>query len=110
MAIFYSKLTRGFYKSEIHKEMPEDVIEITEEQYKKLLEEQSKGKIIEPDSKGKPIVKNIQNQGKKRRALLSDLVTLLISKGIITEKDLPKDLNWRMNVVENITKSENRRK
>lgn len=57
--IYYSKSTLGFYNNIIHKTMPDDVIEITEEEYKVLFDGQANGKIISPDETGRPILKDI---------------------------------------------------
>lgn len=54
--MFYSALTNGFYDSQIHgQNMPEDAIEISDELYKKVLEEELQGKKIIPDENGSPI-------------------------------------------------------
>ena len=54
--IFYSPSTRGFYPLEVFEldKMPDDVVEITQEEYKNLLEGQSLGKEIKPDDTGRP--------------------------------------------------------
>ena len=55
--MFYSKSTGGFYTREIHGEnIPEDVVEITDEQHAALLEGQSQGQIISADEEGNPIL------------------------------------------------------
>lgn len=59
MAIYFSKITNAFYDSDIHKTMPEDVVQIEREEHKRLLNEQSNGKIITSNSKGKPIATDI---------------------------------------------------
>ena len=46
MTKFYSRTTKGFYESSIHKVMPEDAYEISDEVYHSLLQEQVSGKII----------------------------------------------------------------
>lgn len=54
--MFYSASTNGFYDTEIHGDkMPEDVIEITKDEHKALLDGQSKGKVISA-KKRKPIL------------------------------------------------------
>jgi hypothetical protein len=53
--MFYSKSTNGFYSLEIHGEsMPEDVLEITEEQYVALFDGQANGKKIVAGDDGLP--------------------------------------------------------
>lgn len=52
--MFYSKSTSGFYDMEIHGEaIPDDVVEITEEEWRDLLQAQTEGKSITYDSKKK---------------------------------------------------------
>jgi len=55
--MFYSKLTNGFYDTEIHGEkIPDDGFEITSEEYDSLLKGQSMGGQIKADSNGKPFI------------------------------------------------------
>ena len=55
--MFYAKSTGGFYNPEIHGEnMPADVIEITTEAYKTLLEGQSQGMLITCEEDGYPFL------------------------------------------------------
>ena len=45
--MYYSKLTGGFYSTEIHgSNIPEDAVELTEAQYSALIQGLSRGKII----------------------------------------------------------------
>ena len=46
MSHFYSPETKGFYHSEIHADMPEDVFEVSDELYSDLIVGQSQGTII----------------------------------------------------------------
>lgn len=46
MAHFYSPNTKGFYDSNIHTAMPDDVFEISYDLYTSLMEGQSLGKVI----------------------------------------------------------------
>lgn len=53
--MFFSKLTGGFYTTDIHGEnIPADSVEITNEEYAALLNGQSVGKFIDVDADGKP--------------------------------------------------------
>ena len=55
--MFFSKLTNGFYSTEIHGgNMPHDAVEITQEEHQALLLGQSQGKTIGADKVGKPIL------------------------------------------------------
>lgn len=57
--MFFSKQTNGFYDKQIHgSAMPEDVVEITDDAYQSLLEEQSQGKQISGDERGFPVAKD----------------------------------------------------
>lgn len=54
---FYSKSTGGFYDSEINGDnMPDDVVEVTDEEQAALLEGQLSEKQIVGDSEGKPML------------------------------------------------------
>ncbi|MBA7802498.1 hypothetical protein HV170_13335 [Citrobacter freundii] len=56
MKVFYSAQTNGFYPDDIEfNTLPDDLIEITEEYYKSLLQEQSQGKIITSNESGYPV-------------------------------------------------------
>jgi len=51
--MFYSPSTKGFYDRDIHGEnMPSDVLEITFEKYRELLDGQNNGKVIVATSDG----------------------------------------------------------
>jgi hypothetical protein len=54
MAHFFSKTTGGFYSSDIHLSMPEDVVEISAAEYKMLINGQSAGKRIVASASGMP--------------------------------------------------------
>lgn len=55
--IFYSKSTGGFYAHEIHGDsIPQDCVEISQDEYVGLLQEQSLGKCITAGEDGYPIL------------------------------------------------------
>ena len=55
--MFYSKQTGGFYDSRIHgNNIPDDSVEITDEEYQILLNGQSSGKVIIADENGRPVL------------------------------------------------------
>lgn len=55
MKIYFSKTTMGFYFDVIHENIPDDVVEITSEEYQNLLEKQSAGfEIIADKNNGFP--------------------------------------------------------
>ncbi|MGS4350673.1 tail fiber assembly protein [Enterobacter roggenkampii] len=53
---FYSPGTRGFYQSAVHKEIPDDAIEIDADEYHRLLEGQQNGLEITPGADGSPVL------------------------------------------------------
>lgn len=56
MKIYFSKLTMGFYFDTIHTNIPSDAVEITQSEYKNLLEKQAAGYEIVANKKGKPVI------------------------------------------------------
>ena len=55
--MFYSKLTNGFYITEIHgNNMPDDVVSITVEEHQALMDGQSNRQEITSDANGFPIL------------------------------------------------------
>ncbi len=57
MSIHFSKSTGGFYVLEIHgKNIPADVVEITEAEHSALLSGQAAGQMIVPDATGRPVL------------------------------------------------------
>ena len=53
---YYSKITSGFYKPEIHGNgIPADAVEISDETYRSLFAQQAEGKQIVSDADGYPI-------------------------------------------------------
>jgi hypothetical protein len=56
MRYFYSKSHKGFFIEGVNSFIPEDCLEITEERYHDLLEQQSLGKQITPDENGLPML------------------------------------------------------
>jgi len=84
--MFYSKSTNGFYSLEIHGEsMPQDVVEITEEQYASLFDGQANGKKIVANDDGLPTLSDdaispytsqnsaIQQLVEEQQAIITDL-------------------------------------
>lgn len=52
--MYYSKSTGGFYTKEIHATIPPDAVEITEEEWKALLQGEREGKVISAGPGQKP--------------------------------------------------------
>jgi len=60
---FYSPSEKGFFDTDVHgKDMPEDVIEISDETHAALLEAQSRGRIIDAGPDGTPIARDLNDQ------------------------------------------------
>jgi len=57
MTLYYSASTHGFYDDKIHpaNKIPDDVILITSDHHKSLLDQQASGKMISADCDGNPI-------------------------------------------------------
>jgi hypothetical protein len=59
MTKYYSASTNGFYFEEMNGDaIPEDSVEITDEQWGALLDGRSQGKLITSDKKGRPILQD----------------------------------------------------
>lgn len=57
--MFYAKSTGGFYDVDIHgNNIPQDAVEITNEEHTALLEGQSQGKVIVADKDGYPVLQD----------------------------------------------------
>ena len=56
MKIFFSKSTGGFYLDVLHKNIPDDAVEITHDFYSELIEKQSLGATITSNKKGYPVL------------------------------------------------------
>jgi len=56
MTIYYSALTSGFYNTDAHTTIPNESVEVSEEQYKYLFHGQSEGMQIVADATGKPVL------------------------------------------------------
>jgi hypothetical protein len=54
--IFFSWATRGFYDTDIHSEIPQDAVEITNEHRWELINGQSAGRLIVVNSSGVPVL------------------------------------------------------
>jgi len=85
--IYYSASERGFFTDEIHGDnLPADVVEITDAEYRTLLDGQSEGQIIASNDSGRPLLAqrpeptpdDLAAAARARRdALLNDLDTVV---------------------------------
>lgn len=59
MGMYYAASTNGFYSKEMNGDgIPEDAVEITDEEWIALLDGQAAGKMIASDKKGSPVLKD----------------------------------------------------
>ena len=73
--IFYSGKTSGFYPDDIFskEQMPDDVVEISFEEYAALLEGQTKGKEIKHDESGRPYLADPQPPTEEQETRLYEI-------------------------------------
>jgi len=56
MIVYYSRATRGFYTPDVHGSgVPSDAVSISEDEWRALLDAQSKGMEIQGDETGRPM-------------------------------------------------------
>lgn len=68
---FYSAQAGGFFSSEIHDTLPTDAVEISDQQWRDLLDAQEQGKCIQAGADGRPIaVERVQTAEQRTRSLL----------------------------------------
>jgi hypothetical protein len=78
MAVYYSASKGGFYHDGVQRVIPEDAVEITKEEWRALLGQQSTGKRIVADPQGRPIaVDYVRTPDEQADHLLSQRVQLL---------------------------------
>lgn len=104
--MFYAKSTGGFYSTEIHSDkIPEDAVEITEEEYAELLDGQSSGKIISAGNSGKPFLSDPPGPTQSDLALtqIRDLESKITNRRL-REAVLGIDEGWLAETNERILK------
>ena len=83
--MFYSAQTNGFYTREIHgANIPKDAVEISDDNYKALLEGQANGKEIVPNENGYPILVDRPDP----KTLIPNSVTIRQAKLALLDADL----------------------
>lgn len=55
---YFSKIKNGFYSDDVHSELPEDAVAITDELWLSLMEGQSQGRVIKVNSSGVPYLED----------------------------------------------------
>lgn len=109
--MFYSKSKNGFYSVDIHGDnIPEDAVEISEEEHISLLNAQSNGDIIVSNDDGYPVImqrpaptdEEIKRQNEGKVSSLIAEASSIISPmadakagGYIDESDLPLLDKWQ---------------
>ncbi|MFJ3045322.1 hypothetical protein ACIPEN_05795 [Herbaspirillum chlorophenolicum] len=99
MARFYSASTLGFYDSNVHEKMPEDVKPIEEATYRNLMEGAANGKVIVPNKSGEPVAQDPAPMPKEQQeemtikqrqqayALEADPLFFKYQRGEVTRED-----------------------
>ena len=92
--MYYSKSTGGFYDREIHGDnIPEDAVEITNQEHAALLDGQSNGKIITADENGYPVLTDPPKPQPKEitTVTMRQARLALLKKGLLNEVEaMPK--------------------
>lgn len=58
--MLYAKSTGGFYKAGFNTHIPSDAVDITDAEWRALIDGQANGKVIAADSNGRPILQDPQ--------------------------------------------------
>jgi hypothetical protein len=116
MTKFFSRSTNGFYSEDINgSNMPDDVVEISDELWQSLLDGQSCSKFITSDENGMPILKDtppptydelvMLAKSKKERLIASATVVIAplqdaLDLDMATDKEKSDLLSWKKYRVE----------
>ena len=113
---YYSQSTHGFYDLNIHKNIPKDCVEISDEEHCELIYEQSAGKVIEmqggrpialePSAQQKALIEKSQRQQTCLRLLQGAVIDQMeitlemyqtgLNKGLWAKEDFPTRLVDKM--------------
>ena len=69
MGYFYSAQTRGFYRDDVHDQMPPDAAPVSDETHAALMLGQQSGRPIVPDDAGQPVLGDLPPPRRIRRIL-----------------------------------------
>jgi len=98
--MLYSKTTRGFYnESTVYPYTPDDLVKVSDEDYYRLLDDQSRGMEIVPDENGYPISVEPAKSIPTSCTPSQGLIALYILKGI-TESDIQSVIDSIADAVE----------
>lgn len=98
--MLYSASTNAFYDEAIHNRIPEDVVGVSDERFKEILEGKEKGQVVVADNKGNPILVDApaptpeQEQAARNeeaRRYLSDTDWYVVRK-METGVEIPQDI------------------
>jgi hypothetical protein len=84
MQMYFSKLTSGFYSDAVHKQMPADIVAITEAKYQALMAAQSSGQMIQADANGNPVAVAFAPTAAQAQASLVAQAQAALTKSDIT--------------------------
>lgn len=79
MVKYYSKTTKGFYSPDINNEMPDDVVELTDEKWFELI---NSGKEIKPDENGFPIAVDYEPNEEELKLIELNKIEKLFNQAI----------------------------
>ncbi len=80
MSYFYSASTNGFYSTEFHgTNIPDDAVEISESEWKTLINAQSVTKMITCGENGHPVIVDRPSPTPEQLALINDETKLLLA-------------------------------
>lgn len=87
--MFYSKSTNGFYDNNLHENMPQDAVTVSDDTYQSLLAAQATGQVISADANGnpvagKPVISLVQAQA-SQISLLSTACQTSITSGFASK-------------------------
>lgn len=113
MGYFYSKKTGGFYHNSMrhdYTQWPDNAVQITDEEHRKLLSGQSKGKIITYDNHGYPVLSDppapsqenlIEKARKMKNQLMAEVNSIILPLQDAMDLDIATDgereqlLTWK---------------
>lgn len=88
MTIFFSKTAHGFFDSEIHTTIPDDVVEISAAYHKELIEGQSSEKTIGANENGYPVLVDVVPAARTAQENKEDAMRRLAATDWVNQPDV----------------------
>jgi hypothetical protein len=104
MTYYFSKSSGGFYNTAVQSVMPSDVVTVSDEQYKALLQAQEQGKLIQADADGNP--QAVVYPPLTGNALIQSQIDVLektVTQRRIREAIAAIDNGWLLNITSQIS-------